>query len=71
MGYLILAGLVGVILGIIFTVVYYKRKLTFQDEILGGGLITEGGDYPCGRYYFIKRTYSDGNIKTRLEEHYI
>lgn len=72
MGYLILTGLVGVILGIIFTVVYYKRKLTYTDEIMEIKDMYRTADGELvGQGVFIKRTFSNGNIKTRLEKRYV
>lgn len=64
---LILGLVIGVILGMILMKITNRSKVTYTDEIVDKGDIRDYNRQIVGKYFTIKRTYSNGKVEFRME----
>lgn len=65
--WLITSFIAGVILGIIFQKIINKSKVTYTDEVVEKGNVISPIGNKMGKYFYLKRTYSNGKIEFRME----
>lgn len=65
--WLITSFITGVILGITFQKLINESKVTYTDEVIDKGDRRNPIGGIVGKYFTIKRTYSNGKIEFRME----